>query len=62
MEDRHHRPGQPNAVTYVDFITEDTVDRRVQKVLESKKTLAEWLMEDRGRLSDIFDPSCVYRG
>lgn len=57
MEDRHHRPGQQNAVTYIDFVTENTVDRKVQRVLESRKTLSEWLMEEKGRLADFFEPT-----
>lgn len=56
MQDRHHRPGQENAVTYVDIITENSIDRRLQRILASRKTLSDWLMEDRGRLADFFEP------
>ncbi len=61
VEDRHHRPGQQNAVTYIDVISEDTVDRKIQRVLEAKKSLAAWVMENRGTLADFFEPRGVFR-
>lgn len=61
MEDRHHRPGLRQSVTYVDYVTEDTVDRRILDVLSAKKSLSEWVMENRGNLRDLFEPVGVYR-
>ena len=61
LEDRHHRPGQVNACTYIDFITENSVDRKIQSVLSNRQTLADWLMEDKGRLADFFEPTGRFR-
>lgn len=60
-QDRNHRPGQQNAVTYVDILAEDSVDLKIQDVLASKKTLSEWVMENKGRLVDFFDRSGRFR-
>jgi SNF2 family DNA or RNA helicase len=60
-EDRHHRPGQKNAVNYVEFITEDTVDRKIQRVLSARKSLSEWVLEDKGKLADFFEPRGIFR-
>ena len=35
-EDRAHRIGQVQKVTYVDFIAEDTVDEKIVKSLRKK--------------------------
>ena len=45
-EDRCHRIGQKNSVTYVDFVSKGTVDVHIVKALRSKidlsaKTLGE---------------------
>jgi SNF2 family DNA or RNA helicase len=46
-EDRTHRIGQNNKVTYVDFIAEKTVDENIVKCLRSKIDIAtEVLGED----------------
>jgi SNF2 family DNA or RNA helicase len=46
-EDRTHRIGQNNKVTYVDFIAENTVDENIVKCLRSKIDIAtEVLGED----------------
>lgn len=39
-EDRAHRIGQTQSVTYIDFVTPDTVDERILEVLRNKKNLA----------------------
>ena len=36
-EDRAHRIGQVNKVTYIDLICENTVDEKIVKALKSKK-------------------------
>ncbi len=46
-EDRAHRIGQTKSVTYVDIITEDTVDEKIVKALRNKINIAsEVLGED----------------
>lgn len=54
-EDRHHRPGQTCTSSYTTFIMEDTVDRKIQHVLSSRKTLSEWVIESKGNLADLFN-------
>jgi SNF2 family DNA or RNA helicase len=39
-EDRAHRIGQTNKVTYVDFISPGTVDEHIVKALRSKINIA----------------------
>lgn len=39
-EDRAHRIGQTQSVTYVDMVTPNTVDERILEVLRTKKNLA----------------------
>jgi SNF2 family DNA or RNA helicase len=47
-EDRCHRIGQNNPVTYVDLIAEGTIDERVVKALQNKLDLsAKVLKEER---------------
>lgn len=53
--DRHHRPGQVFSVSYTDFIMEDTVDRKIQSVLEDRRSLSEWVTEKKGSLKDLFN-------
>jgi len=52
-EDRAHRIGQTNKVTYIDLVTEKTVDEKIIKSLRNKIDLAtkvlgedykEWLV------------------
>lgn len=57
-EDRAHRIGQVNKVTYIDFVCPNTIETRVLKALKSKQDLAHALLDaDRLRefLSD--DPA-----
>lgn len=46
-EDRAHRIGQDKNVTYIDLVAKDTVDEHVLKALKSKKSLAEWIIDDK---------------
>ena len=39
-EDRTHRIGQENKVTYVDFIAEKTIDEKIVQCLRSKIDIA----------------------
>jgi SNF2 family DNA or RNA helicase len=49
--DRVHRIGQKNAVTVIDFICKDTLEERVEEILERKKTMFEGIFgEDEGVL------------
>ena len=40
-EDRCHRIGQTNKVTYIDLISENTIDERIVKALKIKLTLVQ---------------------
>lgn len=54
-EDRHHRPGQSFTVSYTDMVMENTVDRKIQHVLSGRKSLSEWVTENKGSLKDLFN-------
>lgn len=45
-EDRAHRIGQTDKVTYIDFITRDTVDQKIIEALKSKNDLSHMVMGD----------------
>ena len=45
-EDRAHRIGQKKSVTYVDFITEKTVDEKIVKALRKKINIASQILGD----------------
>ena len=45
-EDRAHRIGQTNKVTYIDLICPKTVDEKIVKALRSKKQLAGQILGD----------------
>ena len=42
-EDRQHRPGQQNKVTYTDIWTDTGIDRIIQQCLAKKESLDEWV-------------------
>ena len=44
-EDRFHRDGQTNAVTYVDLISPGTVDEHILKTLIAKKNVSDIVMD-----------------
>lgn len=48
-EDRQHRVGQHNAVTYVDLIADKTVDEKILKVLKSRNDVANAVTGDAFR-------------
>jgi len=48
-EDRAHRIGQKKAVTYVDLITEDTVDEKIVKALRKKINIASEVLGEELR-------------
>ena len=43
-EDRAHRIGQTNKVTYIDIVCKDTVDEKIVKALRNKLNLAQTVM------------------
>lgn len=43
-EDRNHRIGQTKSILYTDFITKDSIEERVLYVLQTKKNIAEFLL------------------
>lgn len=45
-EDRAHRIGQNKVVTYIDLIYKGTIDEKILRALESKKSLSELLTSD----------------
>jgi len=45
-EDRAHRIGQTNKVTYVDLVAKDTVDEKIVKALRNKLNLAQEVLGD----------------
>ena len=45
-EDRAHRIGQTNKVTYVDIVTEKTVDQKILKALRSKIDIASLILAE----------------
>jgi SNF2 family DNA or RNA helicase len=45
-EDRAHRIGQKNKVTYVDLVSPKTIDVQIRKALSEKKNLADALLDD----------------
>ena len=53
-EDRAHRIGQTNKVTYVDLIAEGTIDEKIVKALNNKIDLASQVMGEDAR-KIIFD-------
>jgi len=48
-EDRAHRAGQKNQVTYIDLLCKDTIDVAIYKVLRSKKNIADIVTQDNLR-------------
>ena len=48
-EDRAHRIGQKNSVTYVDFIAPKTVDEKIVKALRKKMNIANEIMDEDWR-------------
>ena len=48
-EDRQHRPGQHNAVTYVDLVADRTVDGKILTILRNKKEIADQVVGDEYR-------------
>jgi len=55
-EDRLHRIGQENKVTYVDLVCRGTVDEAILKVLKGKRNLAEILTKDN--FADVTEGRC----
>ena len=43
-EDRAHRIGQMNKVTYIDLISPKTIDEKIVKALRSKINIADTIM------------------
>lgn len=48
-EDRAHRIGQKKAVTYLDFVSPNTVDEKILKALRSKVNIADKVMGESWR-------------
>lgn len=54
-EDRFHRIGQKNNVTYVDIVAQNTVDERILDVLKKKKDLSKHIVDtiQAGSVGDL---------
>jgi SNF2 family DNA or RNA helicase len=48
-EDRSHRAGQVNQVTYIDLLMKDTIDVSIYKILRNKKNIADIVTKDNLR-------------
>jgi SNF2 family DNA or RNA helicase len=48
-EDRCHRIGQNNSVTYIDLITENTIDERIVKALRNKIDIGAKVLGEEAR-------------
>jgi SNF2 family DNA or RNA helicase len=48
-EDRAHRIGQTNKVTYVDIIAPDTIDEKILQALREKINLAQRVLGEDAR-------------
>ena len=45
-EDRAHRIGQKNNVTYIDIVTEGTVDEKILRALREKINIATMVLKE----------------
>jgi len=52
-EDRAHRIGQTDKVTYIDFVAPKTIDEKILKTLSNKKKLADQITGDKWK--ELFD-------
>lgn len=52
-EDRLHRIGQSNHVTYIDLISKSSIDSTILRMLSKKQDLSGQIMSDRIRLKEI---------
>ena len=48
-EDRAHRIGQKNTVTYIDMVSPDTLDEKILTALKNKVNLAETVLGEEAR-------------
>lgn len=49
-EDRTHRAGQTNKVTYIDILAKNTIDVGIRKILKEKKNIADIVTKDNLRM------------
>lgn len=52
-EDRCHRIGQSESVTYIDLVTKDTVDEKILSALRDKQDLADKILSDVSSFADL---------
>jgi SNF2 family DNA or RNA helicase len=55
-EDRCHRIGQTNKVTYIDLISENTIDERIVKALKNKIDIGAKVLGEEARQWLQIDP------
>lgn len=51
-EDRAHRIGQDQAVTYIDIIAKDTIDMKIVDALLAKQDISNTVLGDKGNILD----------
>jgi len=51
-EDRAHRIGQRNPVTYIDFVSPGTIDEKIIKALKEKKSIADLVIDNWREIID----------
>lgn len=49
-EDRPHRPGQKNPVTYIDLVATNTVDETIKEAHAMRKDLSDYVLGDHRRM------------
>jgi SNF2 family DNA or RNA helicase len=54
-EDRCHRIGQKEKVTYIDIVCSDSIDERIMKALSAKKSVAEAFKEEVEKIKNKKD-------
>lgn len=53
-EDRAHRIGQNKPVTYINLICKDTIDERLNEIINTKKDLSDMLVDNKKRLTPSY--------
>ena len=59
-EDRAHRIGQKNPVTYIDLITEDSIDEKIVEALRQKINLGAMVLGEKAKEWLTLTPSIRY--
>ena len=52
-EDRNHRIGQRETVSYIDFVSPGTIDERIVRALKDKKNISDTVMRNVSAMKDL---------